>query len=89
MTGLGVSLLPAKVLTELAAFAAGYQLQRTVVFAKPVQHRLPHDDRAQSDTVAAMTLTSMSAPGTPRPATSAAVTSGGAPGPASSGAIAP
>ena len=38
---------------------------------------------------AAIALTSMSAPGTPRPATSAAVTRGGAPPVASLGAIAP
>ena len=35
LTGLGVALLPAKVLTEVALFAASYQLQRTVVFAAP------------------------------------------------------
>ncbi|MEZ0448276.1 GtrA family protein [Cellulomonas sp. ICMP 17802] len=35
LTGLGLPLLPAKVLTEVALFAASYQLQRTVVFAPP------------------------------------------------------
>ncbi|WP_456845352.1 GtrA family protein [Cellulomonas sp. P5_C6] len=35
LTGLGLALLPAKVLTEAALFAASYQLQRTVVFAAP------------------------------------------------------
>jgi putative flippase GtrA len=35
LTGLGMALLPAKVLTEVALFAASYQLQRTVVFATP------------------------------------------------------
>jgi hypothetical protein len=38
---------------------------------------------------AAIALTSMSAPGTPSPATRAAVTSGGAPEVASRGAMAP
>ncbi len=33
LTGVGIPLLPAKVLTEVALFVAGYQLQRTVVFA--------------------------------------------------------
>ena len=33
LTGVGIALLPAKVLTEVALFAASYQLQRTVVFA--------------------------------------------------------
>lgn len=89
MTGLGVGLLPAKVLTELAMFVASYQLQRTVVFAQPVADRLPHDAAPQPARTAATALTSMSAPGTPSPATRAAVTSGGAPGPASRGAMAP
>jgi len=35
LTGLGIALLPAKVVTEVALFAASYQLQRTVVFAAP------------------------------------------------------
>ncbi|WP_421733054.1 GtrA family protein [Cellulomonas sp.] len=35
LTSVGLALLPAKVLTEVALFAASYQLQRTVVFAAP------------------------------------------------------
>jgi putative flippase GtrA len=89
MIGLGVGLLPAKIVTELAMVVASYQLQRTVVFAQPVADRLPHDDAPQSGRTAATALTSMRAPGTPSPETRAAVTSAGAPGPASRGAMAP
>jgi len=45
--------------------------------------------RSYAGSTAAIALTSMRAPGTPNPATRAAVTSGGAPGPASRGAMAP
>ena len=45
--------------------------------------------RSYAGRTAAIALTSMRAPGTPSPATRAAVTSGGAPGPASRGAMAP
>jgi putative flippase GtrA len=41
LTGIGLSLLPAKVLTEVALFAASYQLQRTVVFAPTARPDAP------------------------------------------------
>ncbi len=85
--GLRLALMPGEILDQLASFAASDQLQRTVVGGRPVADRLAHG--AQSAATAAMTLTSISAPGTPSPATTAAVTRGGAPGPESSGAIAP
>ena len=51
--------------------------------------RRRHGSRSYDGSTAAIALTSMRAPGTPSPATNAAVTSGGAPGPASRGAMAP
>lgn len=51
--------------------------------------RRSRDRRSYDGSLAAITLTSMRAPGTPSPATRAAVTSGGTPGPASRGAMAP
>ena len=48
-----------------------------------------HPPRSQSAVTAAIALISRSAPGTARPVTRAAVTSGGAPARASRGAIAP
>jgi len=51
--------------------------------------RKVHGSRSSARSTAAIALTSMRAPGTPNPATRAAVTSGGAPGPASRGAMAP
>ncbi len=51
--------------------------------------RRRHDSRSYDGSTAAIAPTSMRAPGTPSPATNAAVTSGGAPGPASRGAMAP
>ena len=56
----------------------------------PVARPVPRPaDPDYEDSTAAIALTSMSAPGTPSPATRAAVTSGGAPGPARRGAMAP
>lgn len=51
--------------------------------------RVVHGSRSSAGSTAAIALTSMRAPGTPSPATRAAVTRGGAPGPASRGAMAP
>ncbi|WP_315096606.1 bifunctional glycosyltransferase family 2/GtrA family protein [uncultured Cellulomonas sp.] len=48
LTTLGMALLPAKVLTEVALFVAGYQLQRTVVFAAPTADRVAPDRRTGS-----------------------------------------
>ena len=68
LTGLGLALLPAKVLTEVLLFATSYQVQRRVVFRPGVLGGAPVPGDGEGPTARASTVPT----GTPAPVGSVA-----------------
>jgi putative flippase GtrA len=71
LTGLGVWLLPAKVLTEAALYLVSFQVQRRLVFA-PAPAPEPAPDPAPAPEPAPAPAPTLTAPAAPRPAGSRA-----------------